>query len=243
MKATPEQQSELLRLQQADMRISRLEHLSKSHPLRDRLAELQGRADDLERFAIGIGADIEDRRRTIAGIEVKIEEVRSRGMAQKERLDSGKVGIRDMSAVEHEIAHINQRQDELESTLLDEMEAMEKAVAQREEALKQREIIQADEDKATTELTEILAPGRDEIVTLKTETAELRNSLPSAVVEEYDRLRTRQGPLVVLALQDGMVANSPVSLSAEEIDAAAAAPADELWVSDETGFIVARSAD
>lgn len=234
------QQATLLELQQVDLKTARLRHQMAVHPTREKLAELKGRADDLERFTIGLGVQIEDQQRELSKLEAEIEKVKTRGTLQQERLDSGKVGIRDMSAVEHEIGRIRDRQDELEAMLLEQMEQAEEAENKLADAKKQIEVLAQDEQRTSDELEQELADPKSEVAGLVSKREQLVAELPDEVVAEYERLRERLGPVVVLRLEEGMLINSPVSVSQEELDFASAAATDELWFSEETGYLIAR---
>lgn len=242
MKATTKQQRQLLDLQQADLKVSRLQHQMAKHPVREKLAELKGRAEDLQRYAVGLGAEIDDRRRELASVEDEIAKVRTRREVQQERLDSGKVGIRDMSAVEHEIERIQVRQDELEGVLLQQMEELEACETRLAEAQAQTTVLAEDEAATIAALDEALAEPKAEVEKIAAVRAELRAELPEQIVAEYDRLRERQGPVVVLHLEDRMLVNSPVMVAADQLDQATEAPADELWEDQETGYLIARPA-
>lgn len=240
MRASAKQQSTLLELQQVDLKTARLRHQMAIHPMREKLAELKGRADDLERFTIGLGAEIEDQQRELSKFEAEIEKVKTRGLLQQERLDSGKVGIRDMSAVEHEIGRIRDRQDELEALLLEQMERLEESEKRLADAKTQIEVLAQDERNTNDELERDLVAPKSELAELVSKREQLISELPDEVVAEYDLFRERIGPVVVLRLEEGMLINSPVSVSQEELDLASAAPADELWFSEETGYLIAR---
>ena len=242
MKATPQQQRKLLDLQQIDLRASRLRHQIANHELREKLVELQGRGEDLQRYAVRLQAELGDRERDVALVEGEIQKVRTRREAQQERLDGGKIGIRDMSAVEHEIARMQTRQDELEAQLFAKMEEAEAGQAQLAQARAQGEVLLKEAAEARDALTAALVEPEAQSVAVAAERDALRAALDADLLAEYDRLRERQGPIVVLHLEDGVLVNAPVSISQEELDAASSAPADELWVSDETGYLVARPA-
>ncbi len=241
MKATPEQQAELLELQKSDLRTLRLSHLEKTHPLGKKLAELSGRAQDLQRYTVALSTQLSDQQSTADRLEGQLQLVRDRGKVQQDRLDSGKVGIRDMSAVEHEILKIKERESQLEGELLLQMEAIEKG--EKDLADAKRQIVALEDDEAATkaELAQSLEEPTAEREQLEVKIAQLRDSLPSELVEEYDRLKERQGPVVILQLKDGVLVNSPVHLTADELDRAAATPADEIFVSDESGLFIVRT--
>ncbi|WRS29868.1 hypothetical protein U6G28_10170 [Actinomycetaceae bacterium MB13-C1-2] len=242
MRASAIQQATLLELQQLDLKTARLSHQMAIHPTREKLAELRGRAEDLERFTIGLGAQIEDQQRELSKLEGEIEKVKTRGAVQQERLDSGKVGIRDMGAVEHEIGRIRDRQNELEGILLEQMEKVEEAENKLSDAKAQIEVLVQDEQRTRNQLEDELLAPKSELTGLVSKREQLIAELPDQVVEEYERLRERLGPVVVLRLEEGMLINSPVSVSQEELDSASVAPADELWFSEETGYLIARPA-
>ena len=126
MKVTHEDQLTLLELQETDLQISRLGHRIQSNPLHEKLRELTGRAGDLHRSVIAQSANLGDRQRKIDDVETEVAKVEQRRLVQQQRLDSGKVGIRDMSAVEHEIKKIVERRDQLELEVLELQEDYEK---------------------------------------------------------------------------------------------------------------------
>ena len=240
MKASPKEQQQLLELQQADLKLGRLSHAMKTHPLRAKLAELEGRAADLERFVVGQTTVLQDAGAKASALEEQIGRVRARKDLQQDRLESGKVGVRDMSAVEHEILQIGARQDQLEGELLGLMEAIEAAEQRVADAKAQVEALRQDESQTLAQLESELQEPIAEREATAARIAELRDALPDEVTREYDRLRERQGPVAVLQLREGSLVNSPVSLAREELDQAAVAPEDELWISEETGFLVVR---
>ena len=240
MKATPENQRDLLELQRLDLETMRTQHQMRKHPLREKLEELSGRSDDVQRFTVALGADIEDRRRDLTQLEGQIQKVVDRGKVQQQRLDEGKVPMRDMSAVEHEIGKIGERRDELEGALLALMEEIETKEGALVAAQRQIGELADDEKNAQQELEQDLAEPKAKLEDLNNQRNALRETLPADVVAEYDRLAERQGLPVVLELKEGYLVNAPVSLSAAELGQAAKAPADQLWISGETGYLIAR---
>ncbi len=242
MKASPSEQAALLELQQVDLQSMRTAHKMAEHPLRDKLAELAGRADDLRRFGIALDVDLNDQRREVIRLEDEIEKVRTRRDTQQERLDQGKVPMRDMSAVEHEIRRIVERKEELEATLLEKMEEVEAKESALADTQHQMNVLSQDEEATQKQLEAELEAPKNELSELESRRASLRSSIPTDVVAEYDRLVGRQGPLVVVEMRDGFLVNAPVSVSMEEADRASRTPADELVFSDETGFMVVRRA-
>lgn len=240
MKASREEQLILLDLQATDLKVSRLRHSIDSDPRREKLAELEGRADDLRRSVIAQKAALTDRQRKIAVVEDDVEKVRARAQVQQGRLDSGKIGIRDMGAVEHEIKKIRERKEELEMQVLelqDELDEHRQFLLQTEQAYA---ALTTDEESTRAELKRALEEPTAQLAAAQSYSKELRAKLPGPLVAEYDRLRSYVGPLAILRFEDGALVNAPVEFSLEELSDLRRAPEDELWESEEWGYAVVR---
>ena len=240
MKVAPSDQLDLLELQQTDLSISRLAHAIETHPLREKLSEMDGRAQDLRRSVVAQEADIADRERRIADLDKQIAEVVARRDLQTRRLNSGEVPMRDMNAVEHEIAQIIARKDDLDYELLEAVEAVEERKQFVAETKRAQEALEVDEVATKAELAEALVQPNEELAALEEKRAALRDSLPEDVLDEYDYYRTRMGALVVLAYENGFLKDAPIELSGAEESALASAPEDVLWQSEETQHFVVR---
>ncbi len=241
MKVSHKDQLSLLELQETDLAISQLRHALATDPLLEKRDEVRARAEDLRRSIIGQKADLIDRQRRIKQVEAEVDQVATRGKVQQDRLDSGKVGIRDMSAVEHEIKTINERHEQLELEVLkleEDLEARQKFLADTEAAAA---ALLEDERRTDEEIAQAAAEPTEKLGTALALSEQLRESLPADVLEEYDHLRSRQGALVVLRFENGALVNAPIELTAEEVSSLRRAPEDELWVSPEWGFIVVRA--
>lgn len=240
MKVTHEDQLTLLELQETDLQISRLGHRIQSNPLHEKLRELTGRAGDLHRSVIAQSANLGDRQRKIDDVETEVAKVEQRRLVQQQRLDSGKVGIRDMSAVEHEIKKIVERRDQLELEVLELQEDYEKHeefLAKTEAAVR---ALGEDEAKTRDQLALDLAESAAELALAEAKATGLRALLPDSVLDEYDHLRGRLGVLVVLRFEEGRLVNAPLELNHAELAALIRAPKDELWEAEDSGYLVVR---
>ena len=166
--------------------------------------------------------------------------VEQRRVVQQQRLDSGKVGIRDMSAVEHEIKKIRERREQLEMEVLELQEDYEK----HEEFLaKTKAAVSAlaeDEARTREQLAADIAEPAAELAAAEEAATALRAQLPAAVLDEYDHLRGRLGVLVVLRFEEGRLVNAPLELNHAELAALTRAPKDELWEAEDSGYLVVR---
>lgn len=241
MKASTEQQLKLLELQDADLQLARLRHQVESHPLHDKVAALQGRAADLQRAAIAHQAAIDDQRREAGRLAGEVEKLVSRRQVQQERLDSGKVLMRDMPVLEQEIRRIRERESELEDQQLEAEEVLEQQEATLQAIRQQAQALEANEQAAQVELDDELTKVREQIEQLEGQRAEVRSQLDAELLAEYERVAERLGTLVVVEVRDGYPVNAPFEFSQSELQQFSLAPADEVVFSEETGHIVVRT--
>lgn len=131
--ADPAQQRALLDVQALDTRSRQAAHRGASLPEHAELVSLeQARAD--------VAGRLEAATRTVAGLqrdlrraEADVEDVRNRIIRDQTRLDSGTGSPRDLTALQHEIGTLGDRQNTLEEVQLEVMEALETAMADQED--------------------------------------------------------------------------------------------------------------
>lgn len=243
MKASPVQQKRLLELQQVDLQIGRLAHQEKTHPALQALAALRERSADLRRAVIAFDADRVDAERRADLVDAEVEKVTARRDLQQGRLNDGKVPMRDMNAMEHEIQSMERRISTLEDEQVELLEAAEELQEKSEAAARGAEAVQADEQKIEAELGDDLLVSQRELADLRTRRAELLDEIPEDVAGEYARLQTRLGPLVVIEMRGTRLIQAPVELPVAELSELTSFPEDELYVSDETEYLVARAGE
>ena len=127
VKATHTDQLDLLELQKLDQKESALRHKRDSHPAHATVREFAGRVADLQRAAITQSALIADTTREVTRIEDEIAKVSERRKRQQSRIDNNQVPLRDISAMEHEIAQMDRRLAKLENDQVDAEERVEAA--------------------------------------------------------------------------------------------------------------------
>lgn len=240
MRLPKAEQAKLLQLQEAELQALRLKHQIETDPLKEKLKELSGRAEDLRRSVIAQKVDLEERRRKIAEAEVEVDKVEARRRVQQERLDSGKLPLRDMNPVEHEIRKIVERKEQLELQVMELEEDYETRQRFLADTEKQAQALAADNQRTQDQLAVQLSAPTEKLGVQEELVRELRDALPGHVLDEYDHQKGRLGAVAVLRFEDGRLVDAPVELSAEELSALRRAPEDELWESEETGYLIVR---
>lgn len=241
MKALPLDQTQLVEMQRLDLSIARLLHQQKTHPVRESLAALQSRAQDLRGAIVAARAEQEGLERQIQAVEEEVHRVKERRALQQSRLNEGKVPLRDMSAMEHEIASMDARITALDDRTMELMEESEKLQGGIQAAEENAGAIEVKEARLQEELNSDLSQSGDQIAGLTDKRDRIAASLPQRVLQEYARLQSRLGPRVVLEMRDGALIDPPVELPVAEISELATFPADLLYQSEETEYLVART--
>lgn len=241
MKATYLDQSSLLELLALDQRESVLRHKRDTHPAFDAVRELAGRAEDLQRAAVTQSAVISDIAREAARIEKEIEAVSARCERQSERLKKNQVPLRDISALEHEIAQVKARRSKLEDDLIATEVKREAAVSAREAMLAEARAIKEDVEATKAAFNEDVKELDAELREVIKKRRDLAASLPAELLDAYERSRALNGAFAVLELRNGIAVGMATELAPAELQRIRLAPEDEVCWTEETRAIVVRT--
>lgn len=241
MKASPEAQRRLLDLQAIDTALAQLAHRRKTLP---ELAELDAAARELsvlsdQRARAQVAVD--DLDRDIARYEKDIDQVRTRKARDQQRLDAGGGGVKELEALQHELATLNRRQSELEDAELELMEQREAAQAELDALV--AKLTDVGDRRAATETRrdEALAEIAKEQEFKQSARAPLAADLPADLVTLYDRIRADSGGLGAALLRSGRCGGCRIELYGADLARVKAAPADEVVRCEECRRIMVRT--
>ncbi|GAB2983420.1 zinc ribbon domain-containing protein [Actinotalea caeni] len=235
-------QRKLLDVQALDTRLAQLAHQRRSHPTLATLAELSGRAEDLDRARVDAETAVRDARRALSKAETDVEQVRSRADRDRQRLESGAGSPKDLQALAHELESLGRRQSELEEVELEAMETLETAQGELDAITSQRAALAEQVAQLESERDAAFARIDAEIARVQRERAAAVENLDSGLVTLYDKVRERTGGLGVLRLRGATTDPLQITLSLTERAAIEAAPADEI-IRSEDGYILVRVDD
>lgn len=241
MKATPAEQKALLELQELDMQIARVQHQVATNPQVKKLDALKGRQADLRLAVVSAEADLTELQRQIDSVSDESIKVRERQALQQDRLNGGKVAARDMSALEHEIERMAIRLEDLETQhidLLDRVDALESGIAA---SRKSAQAILEDEQQTRSSLGAEVAAAEEHLSDLRAQRESLVAQLNSALASSYEAAQRALGTQAVIEVRDGYAAAAPVELPAVELSAVAAMGHDEVYLSEETEYLLVRT--
>lgn len=242
VKATHTDQLDLLELQKLDQKESALRHKRDSHPAHATVREFAGRVADLQRAAITQSALIADTTREVTRIEDEIAKVSERRKRQQSRIDNNQVPLRDISAMEHEIAQMDRRLAKLENDQVDAEERVEAARAAQEKMKEEAQAIAADIERLKAEFQADVAEADDELRSVIAARRALAERLPHDLLEEYEEARRRNGALAVIEVREGYGIGVAADLSPMELERIRLTPHDELYLTEDTSQIVVRTA-
>jgi predicted nucleic acid-binding Zn-ribbon protein len=193
VKADPKVQRRLLDLQAIDTALAQLAHRRRTLP---ELAELEALARELsaledERVRAQVAVD--DLDRDIARLEKDVDQVRARKSKDEDRLAAGSGPARELEALQHELASLNRRQNDLEDAELEMMEQRETAQGVLDGV--ERRIAEARDRRVAAEQRrdESLGEIAKEEEFKRSARQPLAGDLPADLVALYDRIRTDTG--------------------------------------------------
>jgi predicted nucleic acid-binding Zn-ribbon protein len=243
VKADPEAQRRLLDLQALDIALTQLAHRRRALPEHAELDRLARELSTLEDQRIRAQVGVDDLDRDIARLERDIDQVRARKAKDQQRLDTGTGPARELEALQHELATLSRRQNELEDA---ELELMEK----REEAQGALDGIES-RLSVTREKREQTERQRDDTLNAIAKDEEFRQAgrkplaadLPVELVTLYEKVRESGGGVGAALLRFGRCEGCHLELSGSERGAVRAAAPDEVVRCEECRRILVRTAE
>lgn len=240
MKADPAVQRQLLDLAKVDAELSRTEHRRRTLP---ELAEIEAgekTAREKRDALVSVQTAASDLDREIARQEKEVESVRAREDRDRKLLESGSVGAKQMTDIEHELATLGRRQTALEDDLLELME-------QREALELDAQRTGAEVDKAEEAVAAAVARRDEEFKDLDTtrarreaDRAKLVPRFDDPLLELYERVRKHKGIGAAL-LRARRCGACQLELDRNTIAEIKATPEDTVVQCDNCGAVLVRT--
>ena len=225
MNVEPQVQSKLLDLAGVDAELTRITHRRGALPEQQEVERLEAERISRKDASVAVEIQIDDIDRDIRKLEGEVDAVRQREDRDRTLLQSGSVGAKQLTELEHELGSLVRRQGLLEDELLEVME--------------QREALQADHDHAGAQLSQaeeelIDAKRRRDDAVADLDKAQERcaadrerlvGEFPADFLAVYEKQRTLGGPGAAL-LQARRCGACRIEIDRGEISRIAATPAD-----------------
>ncbi|MCW4384531.1 hypothetical protein OH146_01945 [Salinibacterium sp. SYSU T00001] len=241
LKASPESQEALLTLQASDTRLQQLAHQAKKLPETARLAELGQQAEDLrQQLLVEMGA-VEDARLELSRVEADVAVVEARMARDAERL-AGSSSVKDVAGLEHEIASLRKRRDDLEEIQLGVMERLEGLEATAEETGALLDSVRETITDVERERDASLSALAQERSSAEAHRASVAATIPEDLLALYERQRSRYG-IGASHLRGGVTSASGVRLTESDMASIRAAAPDDVVMCPDSEAILVRTAE
>ncbi|GAA1784075.1 zinc ribbon domain-containing protein [Agromyces lapidis] len=240
MKASPAEQQELLRLQSIDTRVAQLAHRLGSLPQTAPLAELAQRDSAVRGTrAEAIGA-LEDAKAELARLESDVALVEARMARDSERLQHTS-SVKDVTALEAELASLAKRRSDLEDQELVVMERVEEAEVAVSSIDLQRAAI-------VTEVTALEAERDEAAGTLAVEREQTERDrevvaagVPAELLAFYEQRRARGAGVGAALLRQRTCGGCTITLTGSDLEQVRRAAPDEVVQCPECDRILVRT--
>lgn len=235
--ARPELET-LLEVQEHDTALDQLRHRKATIPARAQLAELEERARALTDRMAEAGTTRDEAVRVQEGLENDLAAAEKRMKEIEQRLFSPTAGVRDMEAMNDELASLKRRRSTLEDQVLEALEAREPldaVVEGLEGELAKLGTERAALGDAIAE-AELVIEAELDVEQAKRDAAAA--GLPEALTQQYERLRARNAGIGAARLVGTSCSGCHLTLPATEIDRIKKSSPDALITCDQCGRIL-----
>ncbi|TFC85304.1 zinc ribbon domain-containing protein [Cryobacterium sp. TMT3-29-2] len=240
MKASPVEQKELLRLQALDIRLQQVEHQTKALPQHTELRELTTMFDGTRMALSTRAGERDDVRTELARIESDVDVVEKRIARDTDRVQHTS-SVKDVQALETELAALRKRLlalEEIEIAVMERLEESDAAVA----------AVEAERDGIAVRIHEAEQSRDESLADLNRQLGELRRdraAVAGSVTEELSalyekRFVTGRGNAAAL-LRARTCSGCTMTLTGSDLDAVRSSPADEVLFCPDCGAILVRT--
>jgi predicted nucleic acid-binding Zn-ribbon protein len=243
VKASPGTQLRLLELADLDAELTRIDHRQRGLPEVAEVDRIDARGAELADAIVAAETSEKDLAREQAKAEADVDQVRTRSVRDRERLDAGRVSSpRDLEVLQSEIASLVRRQSELEDVVIDVMERREAAQASRESLSAERAELAARRQTAAARRDEALGELGEQREKAADRRASVAAQVPEDLLALYERMRAQHG-VGAAALRGGRCEGCHLTLNTVDLNRIRAADDDEVLRCEECRRILVRTPD
>ena len=240
MKASPQQQQELIKVQDLDTRLGQLIHQRDNLAESQRREELVAQLAELNAKAVRTQTELSDLNRELTRAEGEVATVRNRAKRDQELIDSGSItNPKQIADLQHEVESLARRQADLEDAELELMEQAEDLTRRINDLAEQSAEVQTELDAISTTEAEILVDidgERGAVEAQRKATAEL---VDLELLALYEKIRATSG-IGAAKLVGGRCEGCHMQLAPSDVRAIESAADDEVVRCEECRCILIR---
>lgn len=239
MKALPEHQKSLLLLQSKDNRIAQLAHRRETIPERQALIGVLAQLRDYSQTLVTRNGVLEDAKLELSRIDDDVKVVDERIARDTERITQTS-SMKDVQALESELASLATRKNNLEESELVVMQTVEDAESAVTQTRSERDIVETERLALSAIISEQEAEIDKERAAEIAERAGVANVLPEDLLALYEKQRARYGIGAAL-LTRGVSGGSGMKLNETDLNAIRNAAAEDVVMCPDSSCILVRT--
>lgn len=239
MKFALEQQLKLVELAKLDQEFIQLTNRAKHHPVREEISKLKAEVEKIHFEIAQIQARENDIQKEAGKLELEIEQVKNRAAKDKARIDTAS-NSKEITAMEHEVESLKNRQNDLENQeiiFLEEIESLQKEQATWQ--IKKDELAK-ELDEKTEELKLELVALKNEAEQVNKKSKELIAQIDEKLIEKYKKIPSEHTGLAAARLVDGACTGCNISFSPIEVQEIKGKDQELIITCDSCGCILVR---
>ncbi|MEY4039803.1 MAG: hypothetical protein RLZZ52_671 [Actinomycetota bacterium] len=241
MKARPEDQIALLTLQEHDNHVTQLNHSRKNIAEQAELDTVIATLKEFSQSLVAAQGVLEDAKIELARLEDDVRVVDERIAKDKER-ENGAASAKELQALEAELSSLATRKSNLEEAELIVMQNVEDAEVAVADVVVERDAIEARRAGLAAAIDARLGEIDAELAREQAARTALAVSLPSDLIELYERQRARYGIGAAL-LTRRVTGGSGVELTSTDLDAVRSAAPDDVVICPDSSCILVRTSE
>jgi hypothetical protein len=241
LKASPDAQAMLLDLQALDTKLAQLDHRTKSLPELAAIAELAGQSGALRVRLVEEQGTLENTQLELGRVDADVKVVEARIERDTERLQASS-SVKDVAALEQELAALRKRLDDLEEIELAVMERAEQQQSAVSSTQAELDALAGSTLEAESARDAALASIEAERTTAAAGRREIASKLPEDLLALYEKQRARYGTGASM-LRGGVSLASGVTLLEDEMQKIRAAEPDDVLICPSSDAILVRTAE
>lgn len=233
---------DLLAVQAVDIQIDQGRHQIAHHPLRAEIRNLSAQLVEAERQLAVIGEERDALRRDERRLEDEAQSVATKAEHISGQLYGGGKSIRELEALEADLASLKRRQNELEDRAIELMEQLEPVDGRFDVQDGHRRSIDEQRAAAEAQLTIAIAELEAHVDELSAQRSEAAAGIDAGRLSRYETLRSQLRGAAVARLVGASCEGCHLVLPAAEVAAIRALPAEAEANCPECGCILVRGA-
>lgn len=240
MKASPAEQKELLRLQALDTRLQQVEHQTRSLAQHAELAVLAAQSDAVRKTLTARTGQVEDVRIELSRIESDVDVVEKRIARDSDRLQHTS-SVKDVQALETELAALKKRLNDLEEIEMSVMEKLEEREGSVAEAEAERAALAAQIATVEAARDEQLGDLERQLGELTRDRHAVATAIPTELGALYEKRRVAGRGNGAALLRARSCGACTMTLTGNDLETVRSAPVDEVVFCPDCGAILVRT--